>query len=452
MRIDEAFRRVVGGYWLVIGLLVVLPAVGAASYGARQEPLFSAVARVQMSGGLAGTNVQADAATQLLLGVVTTPRIVEKAMTAAGIPGDPMQFATDAITVTRVGVSAVNDVAVVTTSSDRAVIAVDSLVQQALSYSNVSRQSDANTATSLNKQINALTQERDRLIGQLADASPGQVLTLQARIAAGAPTLTDLLRQRSDLLVAAPSHASIGLLDAARPATTPLGTKTPQLAALAALAGLLLSLGVVAVVESLRPRIRGRRWIATELRCPSLGHLARLDLTRASSAAVLRDFAATAALIRRRFRGQMLLLLPVDPRDQWLAVRITHELEALTGLQIEHHIDALHPVANPDDVSVDRGSVVVIALSAAVQSQRRLEELRERTNVMGWSLVGVLTFRRPRLLSRLFRPPAGRRAKAVTDANPPASTTNAVARVAAVKPSVQGALIGTQATKGRKTS
>ncbi len=452
MRIDEAFRRVVGGYWLVIGLLVVLPAVGAAYYGARQAPLFSAVARVQMSGGLAGTNVQADAATQLLLGVVTTPRIVEKAMTAAGIHGDPVQFATDAITVTRVGVSAVNDVAVVTTSSDRAVIAVDSLVQQALTYSNVSHQSDANTATSLSKQINALTQERDRLIGQLADASPGQVLTLQARIAAGAPTLADLLRQRSDLLVAAPSHASIGLLDAARPATTPLGTKTPQLAALAGLAGLLLSLGVVAVIESLRPRIRGRRWIATELRCPSLGHLARLDLTTASSAAVLRDFAASAALIRRRFRGQTLLLLPVDPKDQWLAVRITHELEALTGLRIEHHIDALHPVADLDNVSVDRGSVVVIALSAAVQSQRRLEELRERTNVMGWSLVGVLTFRRPRLLSRLFRPAAGRKAEADTDATPPASTTNAVGRASGVKPSVQGALIGTQATRARKTS
>ena len=452
MRIDEAFRRIVGGYWWVIGLLVVLPAVGAASYGARQAPLYGAVARVQMSGGLAGTNVQADAATQLLLGVVTTPRIVEKAMTAAGVTGDPVQFATDSITVTRVGVSAVNDVAVVTTSADRSVIAVDSLVQQALSYANVSRQSDANAALALNKQIDALTKERDRLIGQLADASPGQVLTIQARIAAGAPTLADLLRQRSDLLAGAPSRSSIGLLDAARPAEAPLSNKVPQLAALAGLAGLLLSLGVVAVVESLRPRIRGPRWIATELRCPSLGHLPRLDLTTAASATVLRDFAASAGLIRRRFRGQTLLLLPVDPRDERLAARITGELEALTGLRVEHHIDALHPVADPDDASIDRGSVVVIALSPSVQSQRSLEELRERTNVMGWSLVGVLTFRRPGPLARLIQAAAGAGAEPEADAAAAAPSVTDADRTTAMKPAEPGALIGTQTTKVRRTS
>ena len=452
MRIDEAFRRVVGGYWWVIGLLVVVPALGAAAYGAHQAPLFSAVSRVQMSGGLAGTNVQADAATQLLLGIVTTPRIVQKAMTAAGIPGDPVQFATDGITVTRVGVSTVNDVAVVTKSSDRSVIAVDSLVQQALRYSNVSRLSDASAADSLNQQINTLTKNRDQLIGQLADASPGQVLTLQARIAASAPNLADLLRQRSDLLAAVPSHSTIGLLDAARPAATPLGTKVPQLVALAALAGLLLSLGVVAIVESLRPRIRGRRWIATELRCPSLGHLTALDLTTEASATVLRDFAASAALISRRFRGQMLLLLPVEPKDEWLAVRITRELETLTGLSVEHHIDALHPVADPDDVSLERGSVVVIALSASVESQRRLEELRERTNIMGWSMVGVLTFRRPGLLPRLLRPGAGRGSEAEVDAASAASTANGAGRATAAKPSSTGAVIGPQATTSRKTS
>lgn len=457
MRIDEAFRRVVGGYWWVIGLLVILPAVGAAAYGARQAPQFAAVARLQMSGGLASTNVQADAATQLLLGVVTTPRIVEKAMTAAGITGDPVQFATDAITVTRVGVSAVNDVAVVTTSSDRSVIAVDSLVQQALSYSNAARQSDASAAVNLGKQIDALTKERDSLIAQLADASPGQVLTLQARIAAAAPTLADLLRQRSDLATGTPSRSSIGLLDAARPAAAPLSTKAPQLAALGGLAGLLVSLGVVAIAESLRPRIRGPRWIAAELRCPLLGELVENDLSTDASAVALRDFAASAALIRRRFRGQTLLLLAVDPRDEELAARITRELESLTGLQVEHHIDALHRVADPDDVTSDRGSVVVIALSSSVQTQRRLEEVRERTNAMGWSLVGVLTFRRPGMLSRPVRAFAARRVESDTEVATTGATADSPDSVAAVKPEVSVALvgnqaIGTQATKNRRTS
>ncbi len=452
MRIDEAFRRVLGGYWWLIALFVAVPALGAASYSASQAPLFSAAARVQMSGGLASTNVQADAATQLLLGVVTTPRIVEKAMAEAGIAGDPVQFATEAITVTRVGVSTVNDVTVVTTSSDGAVVAVDSLVQQALSYSNATRQSDADAASALNKQIGALTKERDGLIAQLADASPGQVLTLQARIAAGAPTLADLLRQRSDLLLGAPSRSTIGLLDSARPTSMPLTTKVPQLAALAGLAGLLVALGIIAVVESLRPRIRGRRWITTELGCPSLGHLGRLDLTTERSAEVLRDFAASAALIRRRFRNQLILLLPVDPRDAAVAESITRELSTLTGLRMEHHIDALQPVADPDDLGLDRGSVVVVALSASVESLRRLEAFHERSQAMGWSLVGSLTFRRPGWLTRLWRAFATPRTEPNPDAAPSGDGSADPDTAGEATPNEPGSLVARRSSTARRTS
>lgn len=447
MRIDEAFRRAVGGYWWLIGLLVVLPAVGAAAYGQGQTPLYSAVARVQMSGGLAGTNVQADAATQLLLGVVTTPRLVEKAMAAAQISGDPVEFATEAITVTRVGVSAVNDVAVVTTSPDRSVIVVDSLVQQALSYTNVSRQSDASTLATLNGQIDALTKERDQLIGQLTTASPGEVLTLQARIGAAAPTLSDLLRQRSDLLLAAPSRASIGLLDGARPSATPLPARTAQLAALAGLTGLLVSLGVVALAEALRPRVRGRRWIAHELRCPSLGHLDRLNLTTTASVRVLRDFAASASLIRRRFRGEALLLVPVDPRDEWLAAAIARTLGSVTGLRVECLVDALPPGTAREDPGTEPVPVVVVALSATVQSQRRLEELRERTDVLGWPIVGVLTFPHPGLRSRLFRAADHPETETGTATAAPAPHAGAPNRATAVASRVPEALVGTE-TRG----
>lgn len=433
MRIDEAFRRVVGGYWWLIALLVILPGAGAAYYGAHQDKQYEAVARIQMSGGLASTNVQADAATQWFLGVVTSPNMVKKAMAAAGIPGDPALFSKSSISVTRVGVSTVNDLSVITSNSDRSVIAANSLVQQALSYANTSHQSDATQMGLLNKQLDALTAQRDRLIRQLATAPPGQVLELQARIAAAAPNLTDLLRQRSDLVLASSQRSSIGLLDAASALPAPVNPKVPQLVALAALVGLLLGLGLAAIAEAVRPRVRGRRWVAAELGAPLLGHLPTVHLTSPDGSRALRDFGIGATMVARRFRGQTVLMLPVEKRYARFAALIADEIESLTGFRIEHTIEAVHQVVDPE--SGDCGGVVVIALSPSVEVQRNLEELTRRASAMGWPLVGVLTFRRPWLF--------GRRALAKGGHSPqPAAAASRAADPARVTPAGnQGALI-----------
>ena len=406
MRIDEAFRRVIGGYWWLIGLLVVVSSVAAGAYGARQATVYEAVARVQMSGGLASTNVQADAATQWLQGVITTPATVRRAMVAAGIPGDPTSFAARSISVNRVGVSTVNDVAVTAGNADRAVIAANSLVQQALKYANTSHQSDAVQMAALNQQIDAITKQRDRLIRQLAVAPPGPVLELQARIAAVAPTVTDLLRQRSDLVLASSQRSSIGLLDPATPLPDPVGPKVPQLVALAALASLVLALGLVAILEALHPRVRGGRWVAAELHAPLLGHLPTLDLGGPRGARALREFGGAAAVLGARFTGRPLLLLPVEKRhDRW-AARICTELETLTGLHVDHTPDAT--VARPGENVGRPAGAVVIVLSPTVESQRRLEELARTAEVMDWPVVGVLTFRRRWLIDRQTLAQGGR--------------------------------------------
>src|SRR6478609_4778441 len=153
MRIDEAFRRMIGGYWWLIGLLVLVASLAAGVYATNQDLQYQASARVQMSGRLASTNVQADAATQWLQGVITTPNMVRHAMAAAGLKGDPTPFATHSIVVNRVGVSTVN--------ADRSVIVANSLVQQALKYANTAHQSDAVKMTALDHQISRFTKERD---------------------------------------------------------------------------------------------------------------------------------------------------------------------------------------------------------------------------------------------------------------------------------------------------
>jgi hypothetical protein len=424
MRIDEAFRRLIGGYWWLIGLCVLLAALAAGAYATSQATQYQAAARVQMSGGLASTNVQADAATQWLQGVITTPNMVRHAMSDAGITGDPAQFATHSIGVNRVGVSTVNDVVVTTDSPDRSVIVANSLVQQALRYANTAHQSDAAKMSALNKQIDRFTKERDGLIHQLASADPGAVLELQARIAAEAPTLTDLLRQRSDLVLTASERSSIGLLDPASPGSDPVGPKVAQLVVLAALAALILALGLVALIESVHPRVRGRRWVAGELDAPLLGHLPTLDLGSTKGVRAIREFATGAAVVAAGYGGKPVLLLPVEKtHDRWAAY-VCDRVEALTGLRLEHDPDTA--IERASSSGRDLGGPVVIALSPAVESQRALEDVACRAGAMQWPIAGVLTFRRRLLVDRGTLARGGPRPQRapITPVAPTTSTTS----------------------------
>jgi len=411
MRIDEAFRRVIGGYWWLIGLLVIVPTVAAGFYGAHEQARYQAVARVQMSGGLASTNVQADAATQWLLGVITTPNMVRNAMAAAGIEGDPTLFATDSIAVNRVGVSTVNDVAVTTDDRNRSIIAANSLVQQALKYANTSHQGDAARMKALDEQIDSLTKQRDGLIQQLAVAPPGPVLEIQARIAAMAPTLTDLLRQRSDLVLASAQRSSIGLLDPAAPLPDPVGPRVPQLVALVGLAALIVALGLAAILEALHPQVRGRRWVAAELDAPLLGHLPTLDLAGPKGVRSLREFGSAVRLISAGFAGRPILLISVEKRYARWASRVCQELETLTGVRVEHALDAAGAPGGGAPAPGRSIDPVVIALSPDVESQRNLEDVARNAAAMGWPIVGVLTFRRRRLLDRQALAEGGRHAR-----------------------------------------
>lgn len=439
MRIDEAFRRVIGGYWWLIALLVVAATLGTGIYASHQDKQYQAVARVQMSGGLASTNVQADAATQWLQGVITSPNIVSTAMASAGIKGDPMLFATQSVAVNRVGVSTVNDVSVTSSDPERSVIAANSLVQQALKYANTAHQKDAAQMTALNNQIDSLTRQRDDLIHQLAVAPPGPVLELQARIGAMAPTLTDLLRQRSDLVLAASQRSSIGLLDPATAVADPVGPKGTQLVALAALAALILALGLVAILEGVRPRVRGRRWVASELDAPLLGHLPTTDLASRRGVHSLREFGGAAAVLSARFAGQPVLMLPVEKKYEKWAARICSEVETLTGVRIQRATDATAVQAAGAGSGGPQDSVV-IALSPSVEAQRNLEELQRNAEVMGWPIVGVLTFRRRHLIDRWVLAAGGRQVRPAATATAPRTSRTATATTPqAAKPATANA-------------
>ena len=93
----------------------------------------------------------------------------------------------------------------------------------------------------------------------------------------------------------------------------------------------------------------------------------------------LRDFGNAARVVGSRFAGRPILLLPVEKRyDQW-AARICLELETLTGVRVEHAPDAAVALQGRGPALGHPGDPVVIALSPAVESQRKLEDAGAHT-------------------------------------------------------------------------
>ena len=104
MTIDEAFGRVIRGHWIVILLCIVAP-YGVVTYlGQGEADVYEAVARVQMGTELAASNIQADATSQRVLGIATSPGVVGAARDKARVKGDAADFAAHNIDVRRVGV------------------------------------------------------------------------------------------------------------------------------------------------------------------------------------------------------------------------------------------------------------------------------------------------------------------------------------------------------------
>lgn len=394
MTIDEAVHRVVRGHWLLITICLLLPVAAVFYLGSMQPVMYEAVGRLQFGTALASSNVQADATSTRALGIVTSPGVIERALAEAGLSIDPVQFANDHIEVRRIGVSPVIEVAVSQESPERAAIIATSLTNQLLDFSNAGdRKGETDRVVSLDSTIVTLTQQREALIPQLTTASPGEQLSLQARINAIQTTLVDDLRQRSELIVAAASRSATVLLDAVRTPTVPLSKGTQQTAALAALMGLIGGLGLAAGLETLRPMLRNPKAIAYAVGAPVIGHVASGDLESPSRSTTMNPIADRMALLGRRYGSSRAMLLSVRSADQARADEMAEALGVNGDVQTSHRLQCA--ALNGHWREPGEHPAVVIFSPARVRAGE-LRPVQELLESVDWPVLGVVTYDRPR--------------------------------------------------------
>lgn len=394
MTIDEAVHRVVRRHWFLILFCVVVPVVASIAWVGRQPAEYQAVGRVQMGTDLAASNVQADAMSQRAQGIATSPGVVSRALAKAKVVSDPTIFADNNVTVTRVGVSPVLDIAVTADSPQAASKIADSITRDVITFTNEAGQASITSQQkNLQKEITAVKKQQSQLIPRLGSLDPttdaGRILAIQAQLNGLTAAQTEFERQLSDLNISTPTTLSQQalLLDPVRASTVPQPNDLWPQAVIAGLIGLLLGLGLASLREAIFPSLRSPRAIAYAVDAPHLGHIPNSDLGAPESIAALGRIGDRIALLARGHDVHRVFVLPVLDKYDVLANLVAFRLSP-HGEEDDHRVECVALDSHWEDPG-DRPAAVLLCRRTI--SGRDLKRAMAQLEPLGWPLLGFIT-------------------------------------------------------------
>jgi capsular polysaccharide biosynthesis protein len=321
MELNDIFRRILGQHWrLLCAFVLVGQALGLlfAPHGTQ----YAASARLVLDLPDPVARQQSEAYADTAKAIATSPSKVSVALHKAGASrGDPAAFAGKHVSVRALGSSGVIELTV--TDRDRGVAATvantlaGSLIRTREKVTNGQvQQAFANLdgkIAQLSKSIAEIDSQVDGLSVQIAAASSTEAAALRTKRDEFESTREFLVQQRAvvqservSLLSASAQHPQPSIISKATPPAKAQGSHRLVYVVLGALLGLILGIGVAALIESVRPTLVGGDTLADELDAALLGTLephpapaaaigvsARLRL--AAEAARVRNVALVAA-------------------------------------------------------------------------------------------------------------------------------------------------------------
>ncbi|MGZ4459268.1 MAG: hypothetical protein ACXVFY_12960 [Blastococcus sp.] len=276
MEVNEALVRVFRGHWRIFLACLLVPVLVVGTWVLIAPPDYQSSARLQGGTILPSTDTEADALLNLIDGVATSPSVVNGVLRKTHLHRDFKPTVAN-VNVARLGSSTVFDVTVTDAQPQAAERLAQALATSVVEYLNrVGSDRTTTLRQDLAKREQDLAAQRRATATKLALATDA---VSQANLSA---ELVGLDQQLNDLQATARQvelGATPGSTSGAAALISPAGPAQPaprHLAAdlgLAAVAGLVLALLVVAAVEMLRPRLAGARALARDLDAPVLGAL-----------------------------------------------------------------------------------------------------------------------------------------------------------------------------------
>jgi capsular polysaccharide biosynthesis protein len=431
MPVNEVFRRVLLGRWYAL-LLPVLLCVGGvvAVEVVRAQPAYEATARIQASATPPSSTVEADSVLNRVTGVATSRDVVLGAMQDAAVTGrSPADVARKAITVTRIGSSAVFDLSVQDRDPRVARALTKAVAQRVVGFlTGPGGGSVVFLTNDLQSKLDAARTKRAEKNHELALAqTPGEKANLESVVAALDQEIASISATIGNVETARATASSATVVSDSGPAK-PVPRHLATDIALAACLGLTLGLLLAALLELLSPRAADGEAVAERLGAPLLGtlrgpsHLRKGDamssttllaLRRALARSGAKTLVVTGSCTDRQLEDLQRKLagtLGEGARNPWAATvpsasRTSPSTQAglLNGLgdgpttavrtreEEEAPTDASTlRVVGLEEADEDTTDAVLVYVARPLTPYRELADLKNLAAATGWPVLGVL--------------------------------------------------------------
>ena len=420
MELNEAARRIFLQHWWLIAIAVLVGAATGAVVASGSSG-YTASTRMVINSNDPTARAESTAIADTARAIVTSPALVQRALTAAGASTrNPEKFAANDISVSPLGSSGVLEMSV--TASSPAVAAAISnalaheLIATRLQISNgradATQTKLTNQITSLNGRIAQLDATIAGLGRQIANTRGTQATILEAQLA-NSTRQRDLLTQQQGILQA--EQASLLTTSATGPSpsiispataagASAVGTSYGSDVILGALLGLIVGIGIAALLEGVRPTLTDGEAVSREL---GTSHLGTLSFESGAEPGVLSGAAAVTNQLKeaaRRARVGNVDLLGTSSTShlalfaEWLEVEVAASTvdpprngAASRGASARSRKLSIRPFG-PQDVAEpsDTGLVVI---TPTVVKKSDLASVSQFIGSTRWPLLGVITYK-----------------------------------------------------------
>jgi capsular polysaccharide biosynthesis protein len=372
MELDEAVQRIIRQHAKLLLALVVVGGVLGAALAASQSTTYTAQGRVVLDSADPQTQAAADAVADGARGIVTSPSHVQAALTAAHLQRDAVDVAAHEVDVQPLGSSNVLLLSVSDRDPQAAAALANALVKDLVN----TRQQIA--LGQLRSTLGATDQQIASIEGQIGHTtSTEQIFNLRQQLIS--------LESERDSLISSIASAQVPAI--VGHAATPRNADPSHLVSdlvLGALIGLILGIGLAALIETFQPTIVGREAVAQAVGAPALGVARRGQVD--ALAARMRQSASGA-------RVNLVSLVAVNEKTD--LTKLAERLEGSGSSETSSEPPPLlvRPLdGDGEHDTVDGRARGFVVVAPAVLKRSALEPVRDLLAGTSEPVLGVITY------------------------------------------------------------
>jgi capsular polysaccharide biosynthesis protein len=406
---SEGFQRIVRGHWVILAVCVVLGVGVGIVVSRNHHATYTATTRVALGSTTPQTEAEAAAISSVAQAIATSSSQVRDALNAAKVPGDSGRIARDDVSVRSLGTSNIVELSV--RDRDPAVAqkvanALSAEVERA--WLAIGHGQTPQVVKDLQSRLDDLNQRiasLDSQINTVVDPGKGTdpVRTLLAR-------REDLARQAAALETERDRVVSQDALDVrasiVQTASLPSSADNDghaQTIFLGGLVGLLVGLGLAALVEALHPTLIGSRRVAAGAGTALLGRLDRLPEHGVADPVDVSEVATRIALAASVARVESVQLVAAPEVDlEPLATALGADRTPANGRKPRTRETPILHISVVDRARLQRGrSTGLVIVSPTRVSASALDEVRDLVAISGWPVLGAVTYEQATLRHRV---------------------------------------------------